>query len=222
MSSIKKKKQLTDSFRPLPWDGDPDIHWVLCLEAIDNGDMRLPGRYLLETEVVDQRILRALADKLDPSDRKLSKFVLKKTAGRPRKCLAATIGVSLGIAMENADLKTIANYLRHTPAPHRPILIWLAERLDPETVGGPHFINKKPWGKPARQSQWETRVAGEQPGLRVLGLKVARKFRELGKLEAALHHFTQENVDWPHPMSRSTARRAHDAFIQTKSRARKP
>jgi hypothetical protein len=123
--------------------------------------------------------------------------------------------------MENGDLKTIANYLRHTPAPDRPILLWLAERLDPATVGGPHFIIKKPRGKPPRQSQWKTRAAGEQAGLKMLGLKVARKFRELGKLEAALHHFTQENVDWPRPVSRSKARRAHDAFLKTKSRARK-
>ena len=221
MSSIKKKKQLTDIFRPLPWDGDPRIHWVLCLEAIDNDDMRLPARYLLETEFVDQRILRALADKLDLSDRKISKFVLKKTAGRPRKGLPPTID-ALGMAMESGDLKNIADYLRHTPAPDRRILLWLADRLDPVTVDGPHFVVKQPRGKRPRQSQWETRIAGEQARLKMLGMKVERRFREAGKLEAALHHFTQENKDWPRYMSRSTARRAHDAFLKARSRARKP
>jgi hypothetical protein len=222
MSSIKKKKQLTDIFRPLPWDGDPRIHWVLCLEAIDNDDMRLPARYLLETEFVDQRILRALADKLDLSDRKISKFVLKKTAGRPRKGLPPTIDDPLGMAMESGDLKNIADYLRHTPAPDRRILLWLADRLDPVTVDGPHFVVKQPRGKRPRQSQWETRIAGEQARLKMLGMKVERRFREAGKLEAALHHFSQKNEDWLHPMSRSTARRAHDAFLKARSRARKP
>jgi len=222
MSSTKNRKQFTDIFRPLPWDGDPRIHWVLCLEAIDNDDMRLPARYLLETEFVDQRILRALADKLDLSDRKISKFVLKKTAGRPRKGLPPTIDDPLGIAMESGDLKNIADYLRHTPAPDRRILLWLADRLDPVTVDGPHFVVKQPRGKRPRQSQWETRIAGEQARLKMLGMKVERKFREAGKLEAALHHFTQENKDWPRSMSRSTARRVHDAFLKARSRARKP
>jgi hypothetical protein len=57
--------------------------------------------------------------------------------------------------------------------------------------------------------------------MKMLGWKVDRKFREFGKLDSALHHFTLKNKDWPHPVSRSKARRAHQLFLKAKSSAQK-
>jgi hypothetical protein len=55
----------------------------------------------------------------------------------------------------------------------------------------------------------------------VLGLKVAVKVKEFGKLDAGLQYFTVKNADWSRPVSRSTALRAYQGVLRAKSRSRK-
>jgi hypothetical protein len=213
MSSDKRKRYIESSWF-LPWEEDT-VDLGELLEAIYSGDMALPALYLRSAESIDRRVIRALADKLDPRNPKLSRYILKKGAGRPRKCSPVNPDDPIEILVNKGDPKDIADYLRRSENPDRRILEWLADRLDGSTADGSRFVVKKPRGKPSRQSRWQ--VVGQQHGMRMLGWKVDRKFREFGKLEAALHYFTQENKDWPHRISRSKARRAHQLFLKAKS-----
>ncbi|MDB5567365.1 MAG: hypothetical protein JWP84_3931 [Tardiphaga sp.] len=216
--SSENRKQSIESIGSLPWE-DP-IHWGECLEAIYHDDTGLPAQYLRTAESIDRRIIRELADKLDPSDPKLSRYVLRKRAGRPRKHSPVNSDDPIEVLLDNDNPPGIADYLRRTPNPDARIVAWLADRLDPTTADGPRLVVKQPIGKPSAQSRWQSLLVGEHHGMKMLGLKVERKRRELGKLEAALHYFTQENKDWPHPVSRSKARRAHQVFLKV-NRARK-
>lgn len=218
--SSKNRKRFIESIWSLPWE-DP-IHWGECLEAVYNDDTGLPARYLRTAECIDRRIIRALADKLDPSDPKLSRYNLRKTAGRPRKHSPVNSDDPIEVLVNEGDPKGIADYLRRSENPDRRALEWLADRLDRSTADGSHIVIKKPRGKPPAQSRWQSLLVGEHHGMKMLGLKVERKRRELRKLEAALHYFTQENKDWPHPVSRSKARRAHQVYLKVKSPAKKP
>jgi hypothetical protein len=105
MTARKTKNQPTDAFLPLPWDEEPLVSRSLCLEAIDNGDMRVPARYLREAEVIDRRILMALADLLDPPVGKRWRYVLKQAHGRPRQKRSSS--AELVLALTNQDLKSI-------------------------------------------------------------------------------------------------------------------
>jgi hypothetical protein len=218
MSPTKARKQITDSFWQLPWDQDPDIGWALCLEAILKDDTKLAARYLLTSERIDRRITLALADKIEPGLQGFSKYILKRAAGRPRKLSPSRVDDPIESAMEKGDLKWIADYLRREPKLDRRIVEWLAVRLDPPTVDSPRFIVRQKRGRPTRRSRLSTMLHGDTAKI-MLGLKVHREFQKGGKLEAALHHFTQANKDWPHPISRSKARRSHDAFL---AHTRKP
>jgi hypothetical protein len=218
--SSETKRQPIESAGPLPWE-DPIDRWE-CLEAIYDDDTRPPAQYLRFAESIDRRIIRELADKLDPRNPKLSRYVLKRGAGRPRKCSPVNPDDPIEILVDVGDPRNVADYLRRNHKPDRRILVWLADRLDRSTADGSHFVVKKPPGKPSGRSRWQTLFVGEHQGMKMLGLKIELKLREFGKLEAALHHFTQENKDWPHPVSRSKARRAHQLFLKAKSRAQKP
>jgi hypothetical protein len=203
----------------LPWEEETTDMSEL-LDAIYSGDMALPALYLRSAENINRRVIRALADKLHPRHPKLSRYILKKGAGRPHKCSPVNPDDPIESLVNKGDPKEIADHLRRSENPDRRILEWLADRLDGYTADGSRFIVKNPRGKPSRQSRWQTLLVGNQHGM-MLGWKVDRKFREFGKLEAALHHFTQENKDWPRPVSRSKARRAHQLFLKTKSLSKK-
>jgi hypothetical protein len=218
--SSETKKQSTESFWYLPWEEDT-IDVGESLEAIHNGDVAFPALYLRSAESIDRNVIRALANKLDPRHPNLSSYVLRKKSGRPRKRAPVNPDDPVEILVNKGDPKDIADYLRHSENPDRRILEWMADRLDRSTADGSHFVVKKPRGKPPRQSRWQTLLVGKQ-GMEMLGLKVERKRREFGKLEAALHYFSQENKDWPNRVSRSKARRAYDAFLEAKSARKNP
>jgi hypothetical protein len=210
----------SETRKHLPWEEDT-IDVGELLEAIYNGDAALPALYLRCAENIDRRVIRALVDMLDPRDPDLSSYVLRKKSGRPRKSSPLYPDDPIEILVDKADPKDIADYLRRSENPDRRILEWLADRLDRSTADGSHFVVKQPRGKPPRQSRWQTLLVGEQHGMKMLGLKVELKLRDLEKLEAALHHFTLENNDWPHRVSRSKARRAHQLFLKAKSLPKK-
>jgi len=219
--SSEKRKQSIESCRYLEWE-DP-IDWWECLEALYNDDTGLPAQYLrAAAESIDRRVIRELADKLAPRNPKLSRYILKKGVGRPRMCEPVNPDDPIEILVNKGDPQDIADYLRHSENPDRRVLGWLADRLDHSTADGSHFVVMQPRGKPPRQSRWQTLLVGEQHGMKMLGLKVELEFRKAGKLDSALHHFTQKNKDWPHPVSRSKARRAHQLFLKAKSAHKKP
>jgi hypothetical protein len=214
--SAETKKQ---SFQILPWEDS--IDWGACLEAIHNDDTALLAQYLRTPESIDRRIILKLVDLLDPKDPKLSRYVLKKASGRPRKSSPVYPDDPIEILLDKADPKDIADYLSRSENPDRRIFEWLADRLDRSTADGSHFVVKQPRGKPPRQSRWQTLLVGEQYSMRMLGLKVELKLRDFKKYHSALHHFTQVNNDWPHRVSLSKARRAHQLFLKAKSLPKK-
>ena len=203
---------------PNPWDDHLD--WTFWLQAVDEDRLSAIAQYFRQAVPHDRRVLRALADKLDPADRKYSSYILRKNSGRPKNVLVVDTD-PLSVAMDKGDLIVIAAHLRIADAPDLRILIWLADHLDPMSTKDSHFIVKQRTGRPARQSRWNARFNGDQPWLKMLGLKVDLKFREMGgeDLDAALHHFT-DPIAVTSPVSRSTARRAREVFLKAKARQR--
>ena len=78
---------------PHPWDDAEDhVDLFVWLGAIETGDMRLLARYLRNCSACDKRVLRALADKLDPPTKTASRYVWKRNRGRPLNRLEGTRG----------------------------------------------------------------------------------------------------------------------------------
>src|ERR1700724_2739870 len=71
-------------------------------------------------------------------------------------------------AVYNDDTGLPARYLRTAEC--------IARR---STADGSHIVIKKPRGKPPAQSRWQSLLVGEHHGMKMLGLKVERKRREI-------------------------------------------
>jgi hypothetical protein len=214
-----KSDDIHNPYLPNPWD-DPDdtIDWVFWLQAVDEDRMPVIAQYLSQPGPHDRRVLRAFADKLDPSDRRQSRYLLRKRNGRPAKLSTITDDKALDIAMKAGELISIASHLRFASTPDRSVLDWLTIHLAPERSDDPHFIIVKPKGRSPKQSYWAERLLGKNYDTEMFGFKVDLKFRGDGKLEAALQHFMTRSKANPRPVSRSKALRAHQAFVKTRSR----
>jgi hypothetical protein len=193
-------------FIPDPWD-DPEDHIDLLffLDAIENGEMRLLGRYCRESPVLDRRVLSALADQLDPRDQDGTRFEWKKAIGRPP-----------GQA-KPPSIASVVVHLRNAPTIDPAVLSWLADQLDPISSGVSHFVFKRTRkrGRPLRRS----RFLSEEMTVMMLGLSIEQTRQEFerlrpgyGKLEGALQHFMDGNDPRYKPMTRSRARRAYDFY----------
>jgi hypothetical protein len=203
---------------PQPWD-DPDDHVDLFvwLGAIETGDMRLVAHYLRNCSACDKRVLRALADKLDPATKTASRYVWKRDRGRPLRRLKG-LEIPLEVALAEGDLAFVADHLKTSANPDPRVISWLADQLYSDQ-GRSHFVFKQARGR---------RVRGRIPGYpfvndtqrMFLGARIAQLYRQHGKLEAAIEDVvacTNNRCN-----SRSSARRAYEHYIKTVGATKTP
>jgi hypothetical protein len=194
---------------PQPWD-DPEDHVDLFvwLGAIDSGDMPLLAQYLRHSSACDKRVLGALADKLDPPIKTASRYVWKRNRGRPLSRLEG-LEDPVEIALAEGDLSFVADHLKTSANPDQRIICWLAEQMDPDH-GRSHFEFKQARGRKMRGRRAGLPFINDTQQM-FLGAKIARLYRQYGKLESAL----AEVVGTGKPCeSRSAARRAYDHYLK--------
>jgi hypothetical protein len=219
-SSSSKHTDASNPYFPDPWDDQSgEIDPIFWLKAIDDGHFARIAEYIERTRVVDRRILIALADKLDPPFQNASRYVLKKSNGRPLRKPRSDSTAPLEVMLLSDDLKAIADDLRTASYPEPSVRAWLIERLDPSSDRQSRFIVKQRRGKSPRQSELDKKICPSETLALLLGSKIHRKHKEWGgKLESALHHFTVKSEAVPRPVSRSKARRAYDLYQQMVTR----
>ena len=161
---------------------------------IDYHDLKLVARNLRNLELLDRDMRLGLADKLDPTGHKKSRYKLVRPAGRPQ--LTDPSDDPLVMAMNKGTLTVIAEHVRQNPLPDPRVRNWLADRFDPASPDGPRFIVKLPPGRPVGKSPLKELAE------RMLAHRIDSDFRAHGKLEAALHNVAQKTG-----VSRSTALR---------------
>jgi hypothetical protein len=206
-----------------PWDSQPDeIDLIFWLKAIDDGHFALIAEYIQLTQTVDKRILAALADKLDPPCQNASRYVLKKSNGRPLRKPRSGSTAPIEAMLLSDDLKAIAYHLRTASYPDPLVRAWLTERLDPSSDRQSRFTIKRPRGRFPRQSELGKKICPSETRALLLGSKIHRKHKEWGKLESALQHFTVKSNAVPRPVSRSKARRVYDLYQQMVTRIKNP
>jgi hypothetical protein len=161
----------------------------------DYHNLESVAKTLRSSEALDREFWCGLADKLDPSDPKKSRYKLIRSAGRPH--IMDLFHGPLVAAMDQGDLKTIADHLRESLWPDQRVVDWLVDRLDPSTVNSPHLIVKLPPGRPRAKKSFF-----EELRERIIAAQIDSELREHGKLEAAL-----QSVMTKTGISRTTARR---------------
>jgi hypothetical protein len=179
----------SDFFVISVWNGDcpPDEGgWI------DYHDLKLVARTLRSSEALDREFWRGLADKLDPSNPRKSRYKLIRVAGRPQIKFRGPLVASL----DKGDLKSIAEHLRGTFWPDQRVVDWLVDRLDPPLANSPRLVVKLPVGRPVHKS------FAEELQERIIAAQVESEFRAHGKLDAALR-----SVEIKTGISRTTALR---------------
>jgi hypothetical protein len=174
------------------WKIPPDRE--VALNGLDFHNLPVIGQRLRQDEPIPQGLFLKLAEKLNPSDSKKGRYVLRRAIGRPRKSSPSLDPIVS--AMNRGELAQIAAHLRDAPAPDPRLLRWMADRLDPAGPSDPHFIIKLPPGRPWGKSPWK-----EMSDMMVAH-RVNADLQVHGKLEAALHSVVEKLG-----ISRSTARR---------------
>jgi len=222
--SSSKHRNAHNPFFSNPWDNQSDeIHLIVWLKAIDDGNFALIAEYIQRTRTVDRPILIALADKLDPPCQNASRYVLKKSNGRPLRQPRSDSADPVEAILRSEDLKAIAYHLRTASSPDPRVRAWLTEQLHPASNRQSRFTMKRSRGRSPRQSELDKKFHPSDTGFTLLGSKIHRKHKEWGgKLESALHHFTVKSDAIPWPVSRSKARRAYDFYQQKVTRIKNP
>jgi hypothetical protein len=202
-----KYNSLHSPYFPEPWD-DPKHHIDLFfwLGAIEQGNLVLIARYLRHFSLCEKRVLRALADRLDPPNRNTGRYVWKQNRGRPTS-RSKPFNDPVQTALDTGDIVFVAHHLRTSSTPDPRVISWLADQMDPEE-GRSHFEVKQPRGR---------RQRGRVPGYpfindtmqMFLGATIARLYRECGKLESALQEVVGPGKACN---SRSAARRAYEYY----------
>ena len=198
---------------PNPWDDPEDqIDSLFWLEAIDNNDFALIAYYLRQSRVLHKPVRSALADKLDPQNEKAGRYVWKRAHGRP-SLGSGSSSDSIRSALENGNLKFVADQLRNAPNLDPLIPSWLADQLDPASPRDSRLVNRQARGRAPRQARSRAKL-GADTQVMFFGAKIERKRKQFGKLEAALQHFMTKSAEVPKPVSRSK-RAVPTSFITT-------
>jgi hypothetical protein len=188
---------------------DP-VDWFWCVEAIETGRTFIVSQYLRSAEIVNPKVIQALARTVGNHKSAGAHYVLKRRRGRPTGDVVRGSQADrepLNNPVDPNDIQLVVRRVCVDGLLDRRTLNWLADLFDPADANCARLVFVPARGRPRNRSWWRERSGEHNSSRLMLGLKLSLRMRAGTPLKRALH-----NCGNDFGCSEATVYRAYDLY----------